>query len=130
MVEDAGDGQTEVVLDFRVLDPAARHRHVGVGVEGHLGPLRKVVGVAAEPRHRPGIGAEYYYPLVHPINHVDIPVSVHGDAGGMVQVVGVHADVANRGVSIGGTAVQGHAGLLTGTEGEQVLPVGTELLDP
>ena len=75
-------------------------------------------------------GVEDYYPFVHPIDHVYVPVSVHRYIRRVIQIVGIDPDVLDQSMFIGRAAVGGNAGDPSGPKGKQVCAVRAKFLDP
>src|ERR1700730_9024518 len=71
--------EAEPILRLETLHPAPSLRHVGVGIDGLLAPLRQYLGIADQIADRPSLGIEDTNPMIAPIGDVDVTIGVHGN---------------------------------------------------
>src|SRR3984893_14155662 len=77
--------EAEPILRLEALYPAPSLRHVGVGIDGLLAPLRQYLGITDQIADRPSLGIEDANPMIAPIGDVDIAIGVHGNVGRVIE---------------------------------------------
>src|SRR5262249_55758879 len=80
--------EAEAPLWLEALHPTACLHHVGIGVDALLAPFGQDVRIADQCGDRAAVGVEDADPVVAPVAHIDVAVTVDRNIGRVIELVG------------------------------------------